>query len=86
MWGERSVGLCERCNRALRIAVAQIRRAHWDIKTDYEALVAAGELNFDPHQQKSVEQLQRLQLQLAGYEPPLPPSFLGKVGAREKHG
>jgi protein AFG1 len=59
--------------------VTQVRRGHWDIKTDYEALVAAGELNFDPHQQRSVERLQQLQLRLAGYEPQPPPGFLGKM-------
>ena len=77
-----SLRLCERCRRALSISVTQLQRAHahGDLKTDYEALVAAGELNFDPHQQESVEQLQRLQRQLAGYEPPPPPSLLGKVG------
>ena len=73
-----SLGLCVKCSRALTLAVT--RGAHWDVKTDYEALVAAGELNFDPLQQKSVEHLQRLQLQLAGYEPPsTPSSFLGRV-------
>ena len=72
--------LCARCSRALAVAVTRARRAHWDVKTDYEALVAAGELNFDPLQQQSVERLQSLQLQLAGYEPPSPPSsFLGRV-------
>ena len=75
-----SVGLCERCRRALSISMTQLQRAHGDVKTDYEALVAAGELNFDPHQQESVEHLQRLQRQLSGYEPPPPPSLLGKVG------
>ena len=75
-----SLRLCERCRRALSISVTQLQRAYGDLKTDYEALVAAGELNFDPHQQESVEQLQRLQRQLAGYEPPPPPSLLGKVG------
>ncbi|CAI8005698.1 AFG1-like ATPase [Geodia barretti] len=74
-----SLGLCERCSRALEAAGVPVRRRHWDIKTDYEGLVAAGELTFDPQQQNSVEQLQRLQLKLAGYEPPPPPSFLGKM-------
>ena len=74
-----SLGLCERCRRALSISVTQLQRVHGDVKTDYEALVAAGELNFDPHQQESVEQLQRLQRKLAGYEPPPSPSLLGKV-------
>ena len=74
-----SLGLCERCSRALEAVGVPVRRRHWDIKTDYEGLVAAGELSFDPQQQSSVEQLQRLQLKLAGYEPPPPPSFLGKV-------
>ena len=78
-WSLNSLELCERCSRALKAAVSQVRRAHWDVKTDYEALVAAGELSFDPYQQRAVEQLQHLQLQLAGYEPPPPPSFLGKV-------
>ena len=74
-----TLGLCERCSRALEAAGVPVRLRHWDIKTDYESLVAAGELSFDPHQQNSVEQLQRLQSQLAGYEPPPSPSFLGKV-------
>lgn len=78
-WLVGSLELCERCSRSLTIAVTLARRAHGDVKKDYEALVAAGELNFDPYQQRSVEQLQRLQQQLAGYEPPSSPSFLGKV-------
>ena len=77
-----SLGLCERCSHILVVVGVNVRRAHWDVRTDYEALVAAGELNFDPHQQRSVEQLQQLQLKLAGYEPPPPPSFLGKVSTR----
>ena len=75
----KSLGLCERCSRVLLAVGLGVRGAHWDVKADYEALVAAGELNFDPHQQRSVEQLQQLQLKLAGYEPPSPPSLLDKV-------
>ena len=71
--------VCERCNRVFEAAGIRVRRAHWDVKADYEALVAAGELNFDPYQQNSVEQLQNLQLKLSGYEPPPPQGFLGKV-------
>ena len=82
VWALGSLRLCERCSQALALAVTRtpLRRAHGDVKTDYEALVAAGELNFDTHQQTAVERLQRLQRQLAGYESPPPPSFLGKVG------
>ena len=52
---------------------------HIDLKAKYEALVAAGELRFDPHQLRAVEKLHSLQRELDGYEPPQPPGLLQKV-------
>ena len=75
-------GLCKRCSLALGLAVTQVRRAHGDLRTRYEALVAAGELHFDPHQLNAVEHLQRLQAQLTGYHAPSPPGLLSKVSGR----
>ena len=43
-------------------------RSGSNLKLRYEGLVAAGELKFDPHQIKAVEQMQRLRNELDGYE------------------
>ena len=44
--------------------------------------MAAGELKFDPHQVKAVEQLQRLRNELDGYEP-TSPGFMWRVSPSE---
>ena len=51
---------------------AQAPHSGSDLKLRYEGLVAAGELRFDPHQVKAMEQLQRLRDELDGYEPASP--------------
>ena len=66
-------GVLRRCNQW------QWRAVHTDVKLKYEALIAAGELRFDAHQVKVVEQLQELQRHLDGYEPTLP-GLWDKVG------
>lgn len=60
------------------------REKHSGLKAEYEALVAAGKLTFDPHQLRAVEHLQRLQRELDGYQPAQSPSLFQQV--RMHHG
>lgn len=46
-----------------------IQRPHSNITNNYQSLVAAEKLNFDPIQLAVVEQLQELQDRLDGYAP-----------------
>ena len=78
-FGPASLRVCDKCVRSLGLAAMPVRAARGDLKTHYEALVAAGELHFDPQQKKAVERLQRLQERLSGYQAPSPPGILGKV-------
>ena len=81
LWGigPASLRVCNKCVRSLGLATVPVRAAHGDLNAHYDALVAAGELHFDPHQKKAVERLQRLQEQLSGYQTPSSPGILGKV-------
>ena len=58
-------------------------RAYSSIKAKYQSLLAAEELNFDPHQMAIVDQLQHLQEKLRDYEPSTGlnenAGFLGRV-------
>ncbi len=55
------------------------RGMHTGLKAEYEALVAAEKLRFDPHQLRAVEKLEALQRRLDGYEPPLAQGALQRV-------